>query len=38
LKKWINTAAAKAGLKGVFRGTGQHRPDPVKVWEAPLME
>jgi len=38
LKKWINTAATKAGLKGVFRGTGQHRPDPVKVWEAPLME
>ena len=36
LKKWINAAGSKAGLKRIFRAPPQRRPDPVTVWEAPL--
>jgi len=35
LKKLINTTGMKVGLKRVFREPPQHRPDPVKAWEAP---
>ncbi len=36
LKKAINTAGTKVGLKRLFSGPPQHRPDPVKVWEVPV--
>jgi alpha-tubulin suppressor-like RCC1 family protein len=36
LKKLINTAGGKVGLKRVFREPPQHRPDPVKIWETPV--
>ncbi len=38
LKKLINTAGRKVGVKRVFREPPQHRPDPVKVWEAPRSD
>jgi alpha-tubulin suppressor-like RCC1 family protein len=36
LKRLINTVGSKAGLKRIFREPPQHRPDPVKIWEAPV--